>query len=188
MISKQFPPPSYNSCMKNTYAYDDFIHAILKGRWELALQILKKCKDIDINRLHKGLTPLTIVSSNYNCPPKFLKKILSYPGIRVNEFDSHNRTCLMHLTSRDALNDYAFKKLLKHKDIDLNLRDNFGYTALMHSIINSSTRTLKLLHHKKTILTKSDMKFLLTKALLINGKFGEDIILNLLNLMKLKKK
>ena len=84
-----------------------------------------------------------------------IKQLLSL-NINVNTTDELGKTALM-LASEKRYNDGIVKLLVNHQEIDANIQDNEGKTALMHGVSSGYYKNVELLlQHPRIDVNKRD--------------------------------
>jgi E3 ubiquitin-protein ligase mind-bomb len=127
------------------------LHLAISNESITAVEELLKHKDVDVNvKNNDNLTPLHFVSLRPKIPIHLFKMILEKSDIKAQ--DNHGNTAL-YLAIWSEFKT-GVEELLKHKDVDVNVKNNDNFTPLHYA----SLRPTIPIHLFKMILEKSDIK------------------------------
>ncbi|EFX66681.1 hypothetical protein DAPPUDRAFT_4924, partial [Daphnia pulex] len=104
------------------------LHIKIWNKSETAVKELLKHKDVDINvKNNDNHTPLYLASGWNNIPIDLFKKILE-KSADINAQDEEGLSALHWVIQ--CKSKTAVKELLKHKDVDVNVKDKDNFTPL----------------------------------------------------------
>jgi len=104
------------------------MYAVDWGNSEAISLLLAKGADVNAGNNY-GTTPLMVAALNFNQPARILRNLLSVPGIDVNRQKKYNKKTALMLAAYHN-NTPNVKILLENDDIDVNIEDANGNTAL----------------------------------------------------------
>lgn len=119
--------------------------AIEQGRMRHIANIVDENSECLEARTHDGKTPFIFAVCEAKCEIRTqLVRMLLKRGSDVNAADEHGRTSLMY-ASMDSDKIDLVRVMARCKGCNANLRDNDGYTAIMHAIMCANSSAIKIL-------------------------------------------
>ena len=108
---------------------------------ELSKSIIKP-RPMSIPKFNKTPT-ITKLDSKQTTYLTFFMQLLEHPNVNINATDYTNSTLLSYVVGYNNMN--LLSKVLKHKDIDVNVQDNDGVTPFIKTISRNLWNNAKLL-------------------------------------------
>jgi ankyrin repeat protein len=118
------------------------LHFAILGENRTAVEELLKCKDVDFNIKNYGNQTALYLSCKWKNIPVELFRVILEKSTNVNAQDEVGTTALHWATFKQSTT--AVEELIKHKDVDVNLKNNKNQTALHCAAVAWKNMPIKL--------------------------------------------